>query len=109
MSVQTKTCQVDVLLAIVLELEAKGIGFTVDDYIRISSDDIPEFLNDPESFIARAHGVSKGDYVSFKNNVPLRCCGITRRGRRCKNELAGQVDIQTYSRLRGGFCAIHGR
>lgn len=108
------------LQAVVTELEARGIGFSVnglmalsgiDGRITLSSSDVHEFLADPEHFIASAYGVSKADYIAFKNEDPLRCAATTRKGRQCKhlvNGGGGQIDIKTYAKLRGGYCAIHG-
>ena len=107
----TTELDVETLQRVVKALEAKGIGFTVDDYISLSGDDIPEFLSDPELFIANANGVDKEDYIAFKNDVPLRCAGTTRKGRQCKHPVnggGGQVDMRTYAKLLGGYCAIHG-
>ena len=107
-----KNIELSSIESVVRALEDAGIGFVVDSYLGLTGDKIPEFLADPDAFLARAYGVSKEAYIDYTNGVPLRCTGKTTSGRRCRNEIPGSTnadyDVKEYARLRGGYCWLHG-
>lgn len=103
------------LEVVIRRLETKGVEFYVGCKSTkkwLSGDALLEFLDDPDLYMAKVHNVRKEDYVAFKNDIPLHCQSITRNGRQCRNFVsggAGDVDLETYARLRGGYCTVHGK
>jgi hypothetical protein len=106
---------IDTLKKVILELERKEISFVYRDTFMISGNDIPRFLENTDLFMANENGISVDDYIAWdRDNTSLnslQCNAITRQHRRCKNAVRGgegQIDMQTYAKLRGGYCSIHG-
>lgn len=104
----------------VRKLEEVGIEFAVHNgCILLNADEAIIFLRDEDLAIASAFGISKAQYLAYKENENsgygryLRCMATTKAGHRCLNNakpiqcINSPRDFVEKERV-GGYCRIHG-
>lgn len=96
---------------------ARGLGITAqmrmkdgsEGPVNIPPEDIPLFLQDAASGIARQFGAYSDDYHAYlaHQGVP-KCGGFTTKGKRCKHGVADKQDFADWLKLhRRTYCQIH--
>ena len=105
-------------IAILEKVESLGVGFCIpvptvggwETYLA-SPEDVILFASDPDALYAKAHGVSKADYLAWRDNeYSVHCGARTRSGKPCKNVVAGgcSVSAKEWIKLHGSsYCTVH--
>jgi hypothetical protein len=98
-------------MGLLREMGEAGIVFLVSPvfgYVELTADEVKTYLEDPDAFMARQHGVPLDlfrDWREFARDP--RCRAATKKGRRCENELPVP---NTPAQFRPGvtdYCRVH--
>ncbi|MBI4823614.1 MAG: hypothetical protein HY805_05230 [Nitrospirae bacterium] len=97
------------------ELSGKGIMFTVhlvDGFFDLTTDQVLEYLKDPDMFGAKMHRVSLQRYKGWKNMMEkyvdgdYRCPATTKRGTPCRGTVKS-VDLKDFVPGVSEYCIAH--
>lgn len=98
-------------MGLLRELEEAGIVFLVSPvfgYVELSTDEVKTYLEDPDAFMARQHGVSLDLFRDWKEFAgDPRCRATTKKGRRCENELPAPNMAAQFRPGVTDYCRVH--
>lgn len=75
---------------------------------------LADFLDDPVSFYATAHKVTREQYLAWMDAGAtwqaggVQCTAMTKAGRRCRGRAANAFTAREWVDRQGGYCAVHG-
>jgi len=97
-------------------LASKGVRFVIPEgesshsgYF-VGREEVEEFLDDPDEFFAKQHGVTKAEYRDWREaGGAVRCSATTRKGKQCNNFVKTPYNLtaQGWLALQGHYCVIH--
>lgn len=94
-------------LGFVLEVEGHGLFKKIENI-----EELNVLLSDVEQYLSDIAGVHKNILLEFiKTDGFCRCVAKTKKGRRCRNPVAGtvgQISIKKFDENISGFCTVHG-
>jgi hypothetical protein len=99
-------------------LSEKGVTFLIAvpdtggqmDYFA-TPEDLMMLADDETALYAKAHGVTRSEYLDWVDDLfCAHCASPTRSGRPCRNVVLGgfTVSAQRWLELQGSYCAVHG-
>lgn len=103
--------------ALINQIAESGISFSVvapspqgSEQIQLDKSLILEYLSDKNAALAKYYGVSRVHYLLWlEQERSVQCCGITLRGKRCKNIVTNgnSVTVNQWVEMQGELCEKH--